>query len=303
MAGSKVNNYSQVDSNILELQLTSDQNFKGKHLVSLTNYDTTGLPAIAAGSNIEINGGFYKFASEEAISTTDPVTATTVADGTVYIMINPTTVTAYFTATAPTWSDSKQGFYGLTTWANWRYLEYMMYKATSDYFYKRRIVHDDWIDRCDFTRSDMGVTNITSLDSYNIHSTSTGTLELFRVDTSLPGNGSATYNFEVFKPCRIWIELDSNRSSGAGTDTATAVLSHYFGAYTTGHTLASVTVTTTAGLTRDQKAIIYDLGVGYTKLVVTHTPGGAGSFLKRAWIISVANEKSDPVLNKAISIL
>lgn len=137
MAGTKINNYDQTHSNILELQLTSDQNFKGKHLVSLTNYDTTAQPSIAAGSNIEINGGFYKFASEEAISTTDPHTSATVANTTVYIMINPATVTAYFTATAPTWSDSKQGWYGLTTWANWRYAEFVMTKATAVYSSKR----------------------------------------------------------------------------------------------------------------------------------------------------------------------
>jgi hypothetical protein len=135
MAGDKVNNYSQVDSNILELQLTTDKTFKGYHQLTLTNYDNTTVPAIAAGSAIECNGALYKFDTEEAISTTDPVTSATVADGTVYVCIVPgaTTCTAAFTATAPTWSDSKQGWYGTGGQANYRYAEYFVTKEDSNY--------------------------------------------------------------------------------------------------------------------------------------------------------------------------
>jgi hypothetical protein len=135
MAGDKVNNYSQVDSNILELQLTTDKTFKGYHQLTLTNYDNTTVPAIAAGSCIEVNGALYKFDSEEAISTTDPVTSAAVADGTVYVCIIPdtTTATAAFTATAPTWSDSKQGWYGTGGQANYRYVEYAIVKSGLSY--------------------------------------------------------------------------------------------------------------------------------------------------------------------------
>jgi hypothetical protein len=135
MAMNKVNNYSQVDSNILELQLTTDKAYKSQHTLTLTNYNNTTVPAIAAGSAIEVNGTLYKADTEEAISTTDPVTSATVADGTVYVVIVPgaTTATAAFTATAPTWSDSKQGWYGTGDYANYRYAEYQLYKATSAY--------------------------------------------------------------------------------------------------------------------------------------------------------------------------
>ena len=129
MAGSLVSNYSQSDSNILEMQLTLDQTRKGKHQVSLTNYYNTSLPAIAAGSVIEVNGALYKFASEDAI-TGSP------SDGTVYIYIDPATITAVFTNTAPTWSDSKSGWYGTTTTANCRYLEYIVFKDLTSWFYK-----------------------------------------------------------------------------------------------------------------------------------------------------------------------
>jgi len=125
MAGTQINNYSQSDSNILELQLTSDQSFKGKHLVSLTNYNNTSLPAVAAGSVIEVNGALYKFTSEEVI-TGSP------SDGTVYVYIDPATITAVFTNTSPTWSDSKQGWYGTSGTVNCRYI-YILNKASAVY--------------------------------------------------------------------------------------------------------------------------------------------------------------------------
>jgi hypothetical protein len=135
MAGDKVNTYANDDTNILALQLTTDKTFKGYHQLTLTNYDNTTVPAIAAGSAIEVNGALYKFDSEEAISTTDPVTSAAVADGTVYVCIIPgaTTCTAAFTATAPTWSDSKQGWYGTGGSANYRYVEIVIIKYATSY--------------------------------------------------------------------------------------------------------------------------------------------------------------------------
>jgi len=124
MAGTQVNLYSQSNSDILEVQLTLDQTRKGLHQVSLTNYDNTSLPAVAAGSVIEVNGALYKFTSEEAISGSP-------SDGTVYVYIDPATITAVFTNTAPTWSDSKQGYYGTTTTANCRYLQFRLKKSSA----------------------------------------------------------------------------------------------------------------------------------------------------------------------------
>ena len=139
MAGDKVNTYAQDDSDILALQLTTDKTFKGYHQLTLTEYGTTTVPAIAAGSAIECNGALYKFDTEEAISTTDPVTSSTVADGAVYVCIVPdtTTATAAFTATAPTWSDSKQGWYGTGGRANYRYVNFRMDKSGAYYYDKR----------------------------------------------------------------------------------------------------------------------------------------------------------------------
>jgi hypothetical protein len=139
MAGNIINTYTQLDTDILALQLTSDANFVGKHNVSLTNYDTTGVPAIAAGSIVECNGALFEFTADEAVTGTP-------SNGTVYIQIVPstTTCTAAFTNTAPTWSDAKQGFYGTGAAANYRYLEFEMTRSSATvYSNKHTITHDD----------------------------------------------------------------------------------------------------------------------------------------------------------------
>jgi hypothetical protein len=135
MSGSKINNYSTIDNNIEELELTVDKCFNDR--LTLTEMTTTTVPEIAAGSRVEVGGAFFKFDSDEAISTTDPVTSTTVADGIVYVMLKPAvdglTVSAVMTATAPTWSDAKQGWYGTSTYAGYKYIPFCMTKATAAY--------------------------------------------------------------------------------------------------------------------------------------------------------------------------
>ena len=135
MSGVLLNDFSNSDSNILKVQSTLDKTFFGKvDSITLTEFDSSTVPAIAAGSVVENNGSLYQFASEEAISTTDPGTSSTVADGTVYVLLVPGTgtITSAFTATAPTWSDSKQGWYGTGDEANYRYIGGAT-KATASY--------------------------------------------------------------------------------------------------------------------------------------------------------------------------
>jgi hypothetical protein len=128
MAGSKVSNFAIGDSNIQSVMLTLDKTFKGQHQVSLTNYDTTAESQVAAGSVIEIGGALYKFDSNESITGTP-------SDGTVYIMAVPSgdSVTCAYTNTAPTWSDSKQGWYGTGATVNNRYLEFEIIKSGSSW--------------------------------------------------------------------------------------------------------------------------------------------------------------------------
>lgn len=118
MAGTKVNGYGVGDVNLTCLMATVDAQRKGFFGLSLTEFDTTAEPAVAAGGVIEVNGALYEFDTEEAISGSP-------SDGTVYVMVVPSgdSITAQFTNTSPAWSDSKQGWYDST--GNYRYVARM----------------------------------------------------------------------------------------------------------------------------------------------------------------------------------
>jgi len=83
--------------------------------VSLTNYETSALSAIASGSCVEIGGAFFLCQSETAINASSWAAITTATNG--YLTLTPSgtagsqIVTAAWTATAPVWSESKQGWY------------------------------------------------------------------------------------------------------------------------------------------------------------------------------------------------
>jgi hypothetical protein len=83
--------------------------------VSLTNYETSTLSAIAAGSCFEIGGAFFLCQSETAINTSSWTAITTAT--TAYLALTPSgtagsqLVTPSWTATPPVWSESKQGWY------------------------------------------------------------------------------------------------------------------------------------------------------------------------------------------------
>ena len=111
MATDKINNYSIGDNNFESVMLTLDRSFRNKH--DCYSFSAT---ALKAGSVIEINGSLY------------PVTQdVTLPDMTSkkYLMAVPSsagTFTLLATSIAPTWSDSKQGFYGTSTTANYKYI-------------------------------------------------------------------------------------------------------------------------------------------------------------------------------------
>jgi hypothetical protein len=95
--------------------VTRLESMLGYQAVSLTNFASSALSAIAAGSKVEIAGAFFTFTADEAIEAS---TWTSIVTGnTAYIALIPAgvagsqTVTARFTATAPVWSTSKQGWY------------------------------------------------------------------------------------------------------------------------------------------------------------------------------------------------
>ena len=84
---------------------------RGFMRISLTNPASTAASLIATGSVMELAGSIYTF-TETAISL---ATGTASADTAVYFTVIPaaggTTCTIVMDSTAPTWVDSKQGFY------------------------------------------------------------------------------------------------------------------------------------------------------------------------------------------------
>lgn len=110
MALRQLNSYSLVGNDDLDaLMETEDKNFKGKCNASLTEYDTTAKPKLAAGSVVEVNGALFIADDDE-----DP--SGSPADGTVYLKIVPSGSTAIveLTASAPAWDNEKQGWYSPT---------------------------------------------------------------------------------------------------------------------------------------------------------------------------------------------
>ena len=183
MAGSIFTSFGAGDANATAFMTHLTAMTKGYNALSLTNMNNTTVPAIAAGSLIENNGALFKFDTETAISTTDPVTSATVADGLVYIMLVPSgsSISAVFTATAPTWSDSKQGWYGVGDYANNKYLAYNIVKSSASYT-KRILIQEKSI--FNYAASTSG--NITTP---NLNATSAN-VSILNMSTGAKHNGS-----------------------------------------------------------------------------------------------------------------
>jgi hypothetical protein len=169
MAGSKLNTYGVGDVNLTNLMQVLDACRIGFHAVSLTEWATTTVPKIAAGSKVEVNGAIYKFDADETI-TGSP------SDGLVYIKLIPSgdSITAQFTNTAPAWDDEKQGWYSSTPGEeNYRYIEFGMTKATAEYSDKYRIVRgQDSFEIKHYNNGNVACNRILpdTVDCYNIRS-------------------------------------------------------------------------------------------------------------------------------------
>ena len=71
-------------------------------------------------------------------------------------------ITAQFTNTAPTWSDSKQGWYGTGGQSNYRYAEYIITLNSGDYKNKRSLLSGNLRN---FEVQNFGIESITT-DGY-----------------------------------------------------------------------------------------------------------------------------------------
>jgi len=87
-----------------------DKQVLGYQAITLTNFsDNLNLPAIAAGSKVEIAGSLFDITADEAISGWGGIANSTA----VYIMltVSGSSFTATFVTAAPTWDTAKQGWY------------------------------------------------------------------------------------------------------------------------------------------------------------------------------------------------
>lgn len=262
MAGSKVSGYAIGDTNFDNMMLTLDKAYKGKMSLSLTEYTTATIPEIAAGSWADVNGALFKFDSNEAISTTDPVNGGTAADGTVYITLVPSgdSCTAGFVDTAPTWSDSKQGYYYTGDYANYRVVGRAT-KATASYTLKAvynfrtslnsYITYDSMRLDEDLTVDDdltvggyLGVSGGGSIsgglavfgavDATEI----TGEIELSERDTDTLFSGVSSANITVYKPVTVVVSVGTKfylTNSSFSSEVYVITTTTWFGALNPGY--------------------------------------------------------------------
>ena len=108
---------------------------KGFLSVSLTNPATTAASSIGTGGIMELSGSLYQF-TETAISL---AAGTPSAAQSVYYTVIPsgggTTVTVVMEGTAPTWIDSKQGFYASAA-STTRYIGGAFIGTSQTYYHK-----------------------------------------------------------------------------------------------------------------------------------------------------------------------
>ncbi len=94
----------------VELSTMINDMMQGFMALSLTNYDTTDVPLIAAGGKVEVAGSLYSFSSSEDITGS-------LSTNQNYIMLttSSSSISASYTSDAPTWIPSKHGWYDSST--------------------------------------------------------------------------------------------------------------------------------------------------------------------------------------------
>lgn len=113
---------------------------KGFLGLSLTNYDNDSEPQIAAGSTVELSGAVFAFASAESITGWGGIGTST--DVYIKLVVAGAAITAEFTTAAPTWSTSKQGWYGTAGSALHRYVAKLYKDGSGNYTLKRMLPND-----------------------------------------------------------------------------------------------------------------------------------------------------------------
>jgi hypothetical protein len=183
MAGSLLNTYGSTNTSLTNMQTVLDATRAGFSALSLTNYSTTAVPAIAAGGRIEVAGSMYQFSTEEPISTSN---VTSTLDCTWFIEMVPSSsqCTARFSTVTPSWRNDYNGWYESTS-SPYRYSDYAILKSSNNY---RKIIGIEgskvikhfvsaFSDTVSFSTTASGPMSDSwtkSYDSFNEFSTNTG---------------------------------------------------------------------------------------------------------------------------------
>jgi len=217
--------------------------------LSLTNYDTTSLPAIASGSVVEVNGAVGRAASEQAISGS-------VSSGVLnYIYIDASTWVPTWTVSVPAWDTVKQGWYS----GNNRYVGGCYYDGSN---YKPKFVYG--------SHRESGLrTRYWSRAGHSIH-----ILNYLNIDTSRVENqtGSDGYGYiPVYLPDMSRVTAISAYMGGNNLNASTVIL-RYKDTNDTTWTDSDLTLSRTTGVTAiesDTGSLIidnqnYDYEIGIT---------------------------------------
>lgn len=94
--------------------------------VSLSEYDTTSAPVVKAGSKVEVGGSYFRAATDQTPSGSPTSGAIN------YITVSSAGAVSW-SAVAPAWDDTKQGFYSGTS----RYIAGCYYDATGPTYYAK----------------------------------------------------------------------------------------------------------------------------------------------------------------------
>ncbi len=110
MAGFQIVEPSAGDTEWSNFSTLVNDAMQGFMALSLTNFDTTDVPLIAAGGKVEVAGSLYSFASTEAITG-----SLSTNQNYIKVTTSSSSITASYTTDAPTWVPSKSGWYDSST--------------------------------------------------------------------------------------------------------------------------------------------------------------------------------------------
>lgn len=167
MAITALNDYAIGDVNFNTMMTTLDKTYKGKAEITLSEYDTTAAPDVKVGSVFENNGALF------IVDTTDitPTGYSGISVSTTFYLYYDESATAFiFNSTAPTWSDTLQGWYN----GNDRAF-FSMYKDSGGTLYESKLALDKLAKGID-AEGIFVKTKIIEIGDWDMDSTATKTI-------------------------------------------------------------------------------------------------------------------------------